>query len=660
MLSLSTKIEELNKVGPAYLKRLRQLKIETIRDLFFHFPHRYDDFRRIEPISQLKLNQKAVVQGVISKINSRRTWQKRMSLTEAIVEDKNGSLRIVWFNQPYLEKTLKKGQTVNLAGKIVSDKEGLYLANPAYEIIRPGQEFTHTGRLVPVYHQTSGLTSRYLRFLIKPLLYLSRQIADFLPETIKKEFQLIDLNQAIEQVHFPKNLASAEKARHRLAFNELFLIQLNLLKEKEKLDQSQSKAIPFNQELIKSFVEQLPFQLTDDQRKAAWQIFQDLAKDKPMNRLLNGDVGSGKTIVALLAALETAQAGYQTALMAPTEVLAEQHFETFKNLLKKEKVKIGLLTGSHKTKIDKKTNIFIGTHALIQKNVNFGKLALAIVDEQHRFGVLQRAALQKNIHQPHFLSMSATPIPRSLALTIYGDLDISILKEMPKGRRKIITKIVQPTERKAAYNFIKKQVQEKKQVFVICPLIDQSDKLAVKSVSQEYEKLSKKIFPELKIAMLHGKLKADEKESIMKNFKARKIDILVATSVIEVGIDVPNATVMMIEGADRFGLAQLHQFRGRIGRGQDQSYCFLFTESAGTKTNQRLQALLKAKDGFALAEKDLEIRGPGDFSGSRQWGLPDLTMASLGDLELIQKSRQAAKQVLEKKLAENILTKAII
>ena len=631
------------------MKRLAQLKIKTIRDLFFHFPHRYDDFSQIIPISQLKEGQKATIRGEIAEIKNTRLFHKRMVLTEGLIKDNSGTIKAVWFNRPYLTDTLKKNKTVNISGKLSFVRKTLCFSNPAYEIVDQKKETIHTGRLVPIYHETAGLSSRYLRYLIKPLLPLTAQTTDFLPETIKKKFKLMDLAQAIRQIHFPDNSRLAEAARYRLGFDELFLIHLTTLKQKQKLNQEKAPIIPFEPNLIKSFVKSLPFKLTDDQRKAAWQIFQDIAKDRPMNRLLDGDVGSGKTILAIMAGLSVAKSGYQVALMAPTEILAKQHFETFKNFLEKEKIKIGLLTSSNKLKIDKRIDIIIGTHALIQKNVKFDNLALAIVDEQHRFGVAQRAALQEKTI-PHLLSMTATPIPRTLALTIYGDLDISLLKEMPKGRQKIITKIVAPTDRQKTYNFIKKQVKQKKQVFVICPLIDESDKLSVKSVSQEYKKLSEKVFPKLKIAMLHSKLKPKEKEEIMKKFKEGKTDILVSTSVVEVGIDVPTATVMMIEGADRFGLAQLHQFRGRIGRGSVQSYCFLFADSTAKKTRQRLKAVLTAKNGFELAEKDLKIRGPGDFSGVRQWGLPDLAMASLNNLELIQKSRQAAQKVLENNL----------
>jgi len=680
-ISINSKIEQLNKVGPAYLKKLHKLGINNIRDLFFHFPHRYDDFSQIIPIDQIKQGQTATISGEITQIKSSRSWQRKMSLTEAMIKDETGSIRAVWFNQPYLIQTLKQDKRVNLSGKVTFAGKTLCLSNPVYELIGYKKEMTHTGRLVPVYHETAGLSSRYLRYLIKPILYLTDQIQDYLPEKIKHKFQLINLAPAIKQIHFPDNLQSARQARQRMAFDELFLIQLTTLYQKQKLAQEKASIIPFNQKLIKSFVKELPFKLTDDQRLSAWEILQDIKEDRPMNRLLNGDVGSGKTIVALMAALETAKAGYQTALMAPTEILAKQHFQTLKDFLKKHGLNIALLTSSETKKGEKaltrlklkkqliqgKIDIIVGTHALIQEDLSFKNLSLAIVDEQHRFGVAQRAALQGKIYQmedglptiPHLLSMTATPIPRTLTLTIYGDLDISLIKKMPKGRKKIITKIISPKDRNKTYNFIKSQIKQKKQAFVICPLIDESETLEVKSVVQEYERLSREIFPEFRTAMLHGKIKAKEKEEIMEKFKQRKIDILVSTSVVEVGIDIPNATAMIIEGAERFGLSQLHQFRGRIGRSIDQSYCFLFTESDTQKANQRLRAVVNSQDGFKLAEKDLTLRGPGDFAGVRQWGLPDLTMASLDDLELIKKSRQAAQTVLDENLINSVLKKRL-
>ncbi len=688
MLTLDSKIEQLNKIGPVYQKRLTKLGIKTIRDLFFHFPHRYEDFSQIKPISQIKLGEKTVIQGIIKQIQNTRTWQKRITLTEALIQDKSGTIKAIWFNQPFLINSLKTGKKVNLAGKIIFKDKTLLISNPIHEIITPYKHPTHTQRLVPIYHETSGLSSRYLRFIIRSVLSLANRFTEFLPGLVLKEYQLINLSQAIRQIHFPDNLKSAEQARQRLAFNELFLTQLTTLSQKQKIKQKSALKINFNQKLIKSFVDQLPFKLTDSQRIAAWEIFQDLQKPQPMNRLINGDVGSGKTVLAIMAALQTSQAGYQTAIMAPTEILACQHFKAFQKLLKQNKLKIGLLTGSDiqtdgisipklsknkqrlwlKQQIKQgKINILIGTHALIQESVSFKNLALAIIDEQHRFGVAQRAALQNKIYQlkdnlpaiPHLLSMTATPIPRTLTLTIYGDLDISLIKELPKGRKKIITQIINPEERQQTYNFIKQKIKQKNQVFVICPLIDSSDKLGVKSVTQEYENLTSQIFPEFKIEMLHGKLKPKEKEKIMNDFQKGKTDILISTSVVEVGVDVPQANLMIIEGADRFGLAQLHQFRGRIGRGKKQAFCFLFSESPNQKTNQRLKAILKAKDGFELAEKDLKLRGPGEFIGARQSGLPNLTMASLDDLELIKQSRQAAKTTLEQNLFNPALQKQL-
>ena len=664
MLSLSTKIESLNKVGPAYLKKLHKLNIKTIQDLFFHFPHRYEDFSKRTSISELKEGEKATIQAEIVEIKNTRLFHRKMSLTEALVKDNTGMIKVTWFNQPYLIETLKKGKIANFSGKLSFYKKTLCLSNPVYELAK--KETTHTGRLVPIYPETEGISSRYLRFLIKPLLYLTEQLDDFLPTQVKNKFNLMDLAQAIEQIHFPKNFLLEKKARKRLAFNELFLIQLASLQQKQKIFKEKAIKLLFDKKLIKPFVDNLPFKLTDDQKIAAWEIFQDIVKNKPMNRLLNGDVGSGKTIVAIMVALAVAKQKYQVAIMTPTEILAKQHFQTFKDMLKNQKIKIALLTSSSVKKAELKKeitqgkiDIIIGTHAIIQKDVSFKNLAMAIVDEQHRFGVAQRAALQKKICQiddglktiPHLLSMTATPIPRTLALTIYGDLDISLIKELPKGRQKIITKIVSPKNRDKTYNFIKEQIKEKRQVFVICPLIEESNKLTeIKSVTQEYEKLSKNVFPEFKLAMLHGKLKPKEKEKIMDEFKKAKTDILISTSVVEVGVDIPNATVMIIEGADRFGLAQLHQFRGRIGREKVQSHCFLFTDSNAKKTHQRLKAMLTAKDGFELAEKDLKIRGAGDFIGTRQWGLPDLVMASLNDLELIKKSREVAEMILKNNL----------
>jgi len=714
-MNLSTPIEEIPRVGPQYQKKLKKLGIETVGQLIFHFPHRYEDFSDIIPISKAEPGKIVCVQGKITEIRNIRTFRRRMYITEAKINDESGGIRAVWFNQPYLINTLKKGDFVFLAGKMVSKNGKKYLSSPAYEKIpgfalrnldegrlrlnstnRPLQnsenlnfDSTHTGRIIPVYPETEGISSRWLRFIIKPLL---TKIKDKIPETLPKnevlkKHELLPIKEAIWQIHFPDTLKKAELAKKRFVFEELFDLSLAILSEKIRLAKEKAILIPINLESVKKFVEKLPFKLTLDQRKATWQILKDLEKTKPMNRLLDGDVGSGKTVVATMAALNTAKSELQIAFMAPTEILAKQHFKTISTLLKGFRIKIGLITGkenfSNGRKIKRKeiiekikqgkVDILIGTHALIQEKVKFKKLGLVIVDEQHRFGIEQRAKLcRKQKYIPHLLSMSATPIPRTLTLTIYGDLDLSLIKEMPKGRKKIITEIIRPEKRQQAYDFIRKEVKSGKQVFVVCPRIEPSIKveedsffstsaeasvndggeqtlialswLEVKAVKEEYEKLSKNIFPDLNIGMLHGKMKTEEKEKVLKSFKNRKTDILVSTSVIEVGIDFPNATIMMIEGADKFGLAQLHQFRGRVGRSKYQSYCFLLSEFPN---NPRLKAMTKFQDGFELAEKDLKLRGPGDLTGQRQWGVPDFVMASLKNIELVEKTRIAAKEVLQ-------------
>ena len=582
-------------------------------------------------------------------------------------------------------------------------KDGIYLNNPAHEKISEFSEsnnLTHTGRIVPVYSETRGLTSRWLRFTIKPLLFnFSNKIQEILPPEVLKKHKFLPTKKAIWQVHFPDSFEAADAAKARFAFEELFLLELFVLKEKFKLTQKNALACPINVELMKEFTKSLSFKLTDSQKQCSWQILKDLEKSFPMSRLLQGDVGSGKTVVATMVALNVAKSGYpafakasagkQVAFMAPTEILAKQHFASITKLLENFGVSVGFLTAKE-AKIFKnkeivevkkesllddlknsQIDVMIGTHSLIQKGIEFKNTALVVVDEQHRFGVDQRSALVKNKDVvPHLLSMTATPIPRTLALTIYGDLDLSLIKEMPKNRKQIKTSIIEPSQRQKAYEFIRNEVKQGKGVFVICPKIEPKIQEArnnnqiysssstldykpsflndVKAVKEEYEKLSKEIFPELRITMMHGKLKPKEKEKIMQDFKEGEIDILVSTSVVEVGVDVPRATIMMIEGAERFGLAQLHQFRGRVGRSDIQSYCFLFTTSPDQLNRRRLRALVNSNNGFELAQKDLEIRGPGQLYGLNQWGIPDIAMQGLSNLFLVEKTRQAAKEILEK------------
>jgi len=665
MYSLETPIELLTRVGKTTASRLKKLDIYNVLDLLYYFPFRYDDFSQIVNIRELQPNQIVTIKGKIVLINNRRSHRKRLVITEALVEDETGSIKVIWFNQPWLAKNLKAGDEVFLSGKAEFDNLGLQFISPAYEKITE-RESINTAKIVPVYSLTNNLTQKQLRFLINLILNSATLIKEWLPAEILAKHKLLAHNFALKEIHFPKNFKSLEQARYRLKFDELFLIALQNQLLKKYLAQNFASQQKFKAKEIKEFVSSLPYQLTNDQKKASWQILQDLELAKPMNRLLEGDVGSGKTVVAALAILNTVLNNCQVVLMAPTEILAKQHYNTLNKFLKKFRLKIALLTHSEKIlntgkNLNKKevlaqikkgdVNLIIGTHALIQADVEYKKLGLIIVDEQHRFGVEQRKKLKdknKNKKLPHFLSMTATPIPRSLALILYGDLDLSIIKEMPSGRKKIITKLVPEQNRANAYQFISQEIKSGRQVFVICPLIDPSDKLGVKSVTEEFKKLDKEVFPDLKIGLLHGKLKAAEKEEIMNEFKANKIKILVSTSVIEVGIDIPNATIMMIEGADRFGLAQLHQFRGRVGRGEHQSYCFLFTENGSPKTQERLSALVKSNDGFALAEYDLKFRGPGEVYGTRQSGLPDLQMASLNDLELINLTKEVAQEFLAK------------
>ncbi|HEY4474858.1 MAG TPA: ATP-dependent DNA helicase RecG [Candidatus Paceibacterota bacterium] len=691
MIDLSLSIEQLKSVGPRNLPRFKKLGIKTVKDLLWHFPIRYEDFSRVISISEIEPGQKVNIQGEVLKMSNHMIFPRRMSITNALVGDETGAVKVVWFNQPFIANSLREGTLVSLAGKANLDKHGLYLSSPAYEKIQDIEfkkyDLTHTGGLIPVYPETEGVTSKYLRFLIKPILK-ELEIPDPLPEETVKKHSLTSLSEALNKIHYPISSAEAETAKERLAFDDLLLFQLKALLERRKLNQLKSVRVKFDQELIQSFISRLPFELTKDQKVAAWEILKDLEKTYPMNRLMEGDVGSGKTVVALMGAVQVAKSGYQSAFLAPTEVLANQHFRTMTELLGNNFLNIGLLTGSDaklngktiskpelKDKISKgEVDIIIGTHAVIQKDVHFKNLAFVVIDEQHRFGVSQRAILAKNSESklvPHLLSMTATPIPRTLALTIYGDLDISIIKEKPKNRQKIITKVISPSQRKASYKFIRDEVNSGRQVFVICPRIELADPTKeikgkngqskmnimwaeVKAVEDEYKKLSEEVFPDLKVAMLHGKMKPKEKIEIMDSFKNKKYGILVSTSVVEVGVDIPNATIMMIENSERFGLAQLHQFRGRVGRGEHQSYCLLFSSTPDKNINQRLKALVECDDGFMLAEKDMSIRGPGEFFGVKQSGLPDLAMTSLANVELIKKARLEARFLLKE---DSALTK---
>lgn len=684
MTTLKTPIEKLPQIGPRNALYLKKLGIKSAGDLLFHFPFRYDDFSDYKLIKDAEVGQVVSVKGEVIEIRNVRTRRRGMTLTEAAIEDESGVIQAIWFNQPFLTTNLHQGMHVSLSGKVTFAKEGMQLSSPAYEVLGKGN--LHTGRLVPVYHETEGLSSKWLRAHIKPLLPLADTVPEFLPEEVLERQDLLTRSEAVKQIHFPEDAQAAEEAKRRLGFDELFLVQLYMQRQRQKWEGQKAIRIGYDGRIereIKDFLARLPFQLTDGQRMAVWKIIKDLEKESPMNRLLEGDVGSGKTLVALLAALVVIRSGYQALMMAPTEILARQHFaESMRRFCADdgkgeadEDMRIVLLTGSEsrsyeggKEKVlgrgkildlirEGKADLVIGTHALIQEKVEFRNLALSVVDEQHRFGIEQRAHTQNEIRDiedglratvPHLLSMTATPIPRTLALTVYGDLDLSVLPEMPKGRQKIVTELVAPGNRENAYGFIRREIKAGRQAFVICPLIEESDVLEVRSATEEAERLRKEVYPESNIGLLHGRMKPREKEEVMKDFADNKINILVSTSVVEVGIDIPNATVMLIEGADRFGLAQLHQFRGRVGRGQFQSRCFLFTDSTSAAAHRRLKALVDSDNGFVLAQKDLELRGPGELIGIRQSGFPDLAMSSLSDSELISATREEARRIMEK------------
>ncbi len=666
-MKLSDKIGTVSKIGPVQEQKLNKIGIKTVGDFLYHFPSRYEDFSSVTKIAELRPNKKTTIKGKVKVIQSAKTSAKKMPYTEALIEDETTTVKVIWFYQPYLVKTLQKAELF-ISGTPTYRSDGLQFINPTYEKIN--KEVIHTAGIIPIYPETEGLSSKWIRYILKNILR-EVSIKETLPPQIIKEFNLLSVNEALKKIHFPKSENDFKMAEERFGFERVFYIQLASLKKRLEIKKEKSNKIEVDIDYIKEFVENLPFKLTDSQRKASWQILKDLEKGYPMNRLLEGDVGSGKTVIATIATLATIKAGLQVAIMAPTEVLATQHFKKISDMLKEFNLNVGFLTGKKDTYKSKKLknefieisrkkllekvksgeiDLLIGTHALIQEKVVFDNLGLVIVDEQHRFGIEQRAKLCKKKKIPHLLSMTATPIPRTLALTIYGDLDISILDELPTGRKKIITKIPTERNRQKIYSFIKEELKKGRQAFFICPKIEESQKENsvwnnVKSIEKLQEEL-KKDFSEYEVKQIHGKMTSTEKAKIMEDFKNNKIDILASTSVIEVGIDIPNATVMVIEGAEMFGLAQLHQFRGRVGRSDMQSYCFLFPSSSSQKSKERLQALIKSENSFELSEKDLELRGPGDLSGKKQWGVAGFTMKALKNIQLVQKSREAAHQIL--------------
>jgi len=665
MLTLVSPIEQINKVGKATAKKLQKLDIHNVYELVHYYPFRYNDYTKTLPIARLRAGENANTRGMIEFIQNRRSFHRRMTITECLIKDDAASLKIIWFNQPYISKTLKVGDFISVSGLPQDDIVGLQMISPEYEKII-NDSTTHTRGLVPVYNLTGGLTNKQLRFLVKSVIGIAGQVEDFLPRDILKKYNLTTLAQSIKDIHFPKTHEALEKAKRRLCFDEWFLVQLASQIKKFELKKQSAESLAFFETETKQFVAGLPFELTAAQKKAAWEIIKDLKKTKPMSRLLEGDVGSGKTVTVALAMLNAALNKKQSALLVPTEILASQHYETLRRLFQATDVKIGLFTRSNKLVNNKQiiinskkevlkllqegdVDIVVGTHAMIQENVKFKNLALAIIDEQHRFGVKQRQALREKSGNtntiPHLLSMTATPIPRSLAQAVYGDLDLSIINQMPKGRKPIQTMVIDESKRADAYELVRTEINKGRQAFVVCPLITESDKLGVKSVEQEFKKLTEDIFTDLNIACLHGRVKAEKKEEIMQQFLDNKINILVSTSVIEVGVDVPNATIMIIEGAERFGMAQLHQFRGRVGRSDLQSFCLLFAGEE-TKSKYRLEIFANNSDGFKLAEEDLKMRGPGEVYGTAQKGFPEFKIAKLNDYELIKNAKQAAEKII--------------
>jgi ATP-dependent DNA helicase RecG len=662
VIELAAPLTSLSRVGPTTASRLRILGIRTVEDLLLHYPFRHEDFRHITPIGQAAIGATVTVKGRLELVRSRRSFRRRLHLTEGMVRDDTGAIHVVWFNQPYLAGSFAKSNGEFLFAGRVDAQYGLTLVNPIVEPAGPDPK--HLGRIVPVYPATAGLTQRMLRNLMHAVLPLAGQLPEFLPETVRTPHRLVTRSSAVAQVHFPKTPAHLAAAVRRLKFEELFLLQINALAAR-KSQSNRAPVIAFNQAVVKGFVANLPFGLTDDQRRAAWEILQDLARDQPMGRLLQGDVGSGKTAVAAVAMVNATSAGFQTVLLAPTEVLASQHAATLEALTRTVPIRVGLLTASQARlsgrTVPKATlaaavrrggvDTLIGTHALLTTKLRFRNLGFAVVDEQHRFGVEQRrglvrlAALPEG-RTPHLLSLSATPIPRSLALTLYGDLELSTLQHRPANRPNISTRLLRGSEGEQALSAVRSAVRRGEQAFIICPLVEESDALGVTAATAEFERLASGPLAGTPLGLLHGRLPGKRKTDALERFARGDTKVLVATPVVEVGIDIPNATVIVIEGADRFGLAQLHQLRGRVGRADKPSACFLITDTESEGALARLALAVQTNDGFALAEADLKLRGPGDRYGIRQAGLPDFRMASLADTALAAETREAARSLL--------------
>ncbi len=641
---------------------LEQIGVRTVRDLLRLYPRRHIDYSNVQKIGSLLFGHISTIQGTVQSIETSRTRTGKQ-LTDVIVDDGTGRIHAAFFS-PWIERQLKPGMPVSLSGRIEQMRGNLCLSNPEWEILDQGT--LNTGRMIPVYPLTKGLYQKTLRSLVRYALDgTGHLLEDYIPEELRRQEGVIGLVEATEWIHFPDGDSPVEAqrrleaARGRLAFDEFLVLQIGLLQRKQDWQSQPGTRIDVDADALDRFTASLPFAMTGAQERALREILNDMGSPQPMTRLLQGDVGSGKTIVAALAALAAIRAGYQVALMAPTELLAEQHSRGLRRVFdsgpEDMRPRMAMLTGSvggseremiYEGAADGTLDFIVGTQALIQGGLELRRLGLAIIDEQHRFGVEQRATLRAKGESPDLLVMTATPIPRTLALTLHGDLDVSTLDELPPGRQPIETYWASEAKRIGAYNFVREQVAEGRQAFIVFPLVEESEAIDARAAVAEHERLSQDVFPDLRLGLLHGRMKPAEKDAVMMAFRDREIDILVSTSVVEVGIDVPNATVMLIDGAERFGLSQLHQFRGRVGRGSEKSYCILLSTDPSIESKQRLQAMVDSQDGFRLAQIDLDLRGPGDFLGKRQSGLPEMELASFADVRDLERARMAAERVL--------------
>lgn len=650
-MNWQTSVRRLPMIGDAYASRLKKLEIATLADLLYHAPSRYEDSSKISTISRLILDEWATVIGKVESSKNVYTRSGKQIQT-VVVNDDSGYIKLVWFNQPFIIKQFVKGQRVALAGKVIETENGRSLQTPQYELVRENKPLIHTGRLVPIYPETAGVSSKWLRSRIYPLLY-NNLVNEFLPGNVLDKYNLPDIASTLQTVHFPKTLDQLESAYQRLKFEEVFGLQLvSQLKRREWNVHQLIQPLSINDQKLQEFIQRLPFTLTGAQQSVLKEISYDLQKPTPMNRMLQGDVGSGKTVVAALACYIAILNGKRVYFMAPTEILAQQHYITLERLFTPYKIQVALQTGAIKQLKQYKfvPDVVIGTHALLSDSVKLDDIGLIVIDEQHRFGVRQRTLLRTKSTTPHVLTMTATPIPRSVALTLYGDLDLSIIDEMPHGRLSVKTWVVPHEKRQKAYEWMIEKLLKSKgmeRAFIVCPFIEPSESLAtVKSATAEYTYLKTRIFLKLRLGLLHGRMRTREKEQVLDKFKRGELDILVCTPVVEVGIDIPEASIMVIEGSDRFGLAQLHQLRGRVGRGETQSYCLLFTQDETTGNVKRLKFMEKTNSGIQLAEFDLKVRGAGSLFGTLQHGRAELKFASQLTLSDVESAKQDVNKLL--------------